>query len=418
MQESPIPANAARRLAHLAVEIARAVDGAVATGRPADVALAELFREHKEYGARDRRFLSNAVFSFFRWKGWTRTLPIEEAVPVSYLLDAEEPHPAATLLATECGRDGQPLGGSSLRGKAQAFARWTGGSEPDAASLVPAWTQDAVPADRLDRCIASFQQRPPTWLRARTGRENDVIEALGRAGIPARQHARLPSALAVDGASPLRALPPAVQPLFEIQDLASQCVGLVCSPAPGESWWDTCAGAGGKSLHLADLMKDTGSIVATDIRPAALRELRRRAGRAGAGILQAASAFPSSALFDGVLVDAPCSGVGTWSRNPDARWRTGGTDVAEKAAVQARLLHDAADHVRPGGRLVYAVCTLTEAETSGVVGPFLESRAEFAPEKTTHPLDGKTEDGIIRVWPWDGPCDGMFVCAMRRKGGG
>jgi 16S rRNA (cytosine967-C5)-methyltransferase len=116
-----------------------------------------------------------------------------------------------------------------------------------------------------------------------------------------------------------------------------------------------------------------------------------------------------------VLVDAPCSGIGTWNRNPDMRWRTAAADVAAKAAVQREVLARAARGVRPGGVLVYAVCTVTAAETTDVAGGFGRSHPDFAAEPVAHPLTGERQVGVFWIWPWDGPCDGMF-CARWRRG--
>ena len=423
MQRNPLPAKAARRLAELAAEVTRHVDQAVAEGHPADVTLAAYFRERRELGARDRRFLSDLVFSYYRWKGWAGG-PSEAALVASCLLDASDLHPALERLAQRAGLsdDPRPLGRATLDEKAAAAARWLGQARPQSVeSLVPRWFRDALftppgtdPGEHLARCIASLQQRPPTWLRLSRGREQGVLDEVARAGISVVS--QFGPAVAVGASSALNALSAAARSQFEVQDLASQCVGWLCSPAPGQRWWDVCAGAGGKALHLADLMQDRGRLVATDVRPPALSELRRRAKRAGLTSIQTSETqdLPRG-LFDGVLVDAPCSNTGTWSRNPDARWRTGEAEVRKKAKAQAALLRRAAVAVKPGGVLVYSVCAVTTAETVGVIEPFLNERPEFLPETMVHPLRKTGERGVIWIWPWEGPCDGMFIARMRRQ---
>jgi 16S rRNA (cytosine967-C5)-methyltransferase len=168
-------------------------------------------------------------------------------------------------------------------------------------------------------------------------------------------------------------------------------------------------------------MAGRGQIVATDARPSALRELDRRTRSRAVGILRwqqldAAAETPGGQAFDGVLIDAPCSGIGTWSRNPDARWRTARGDIASRAELQTRLLANAAPRVKPGGVLVYAVCTVTEAETNDVIRSFLATHSNFALDPLDHPLAGARANGELRVWPWDGPCDGMYIARMRRRG--
>jgi len=118
--------------------------------------------------------------------------------------------------------------------------------------------------------------------------------------------------------------------------------------------------------------------------------------------------------FDSVLVDAPCSGWGTWSRNPDARWRSDPRDPAQKRNLQVRMLHNAAQCVKSGGVLVYAVCTFTREETSGVLERFLAEHPEFKPEPFTHPLTGDPAAGTVQIWPWEGPGDGMFIARLRK----
>ena len=115
-----------------------------------------------------------------------------------------------------------------------------------------------------------------------------------------------------------------------------------------------------------------------------------------------------------MLLDAPCSGIGTWPRNPDARWRTRPQQIMEAAERQARLLDICAARVRPGGCLVYAVCTLTREETELAVRRFLASRADFAVAPFPHPLTGADADGLVWIWPWEGPGNGMFVAKLVR----
>ncbi|MCA1809742.1 MAG: RsmB/NOP family class I SAM-dependent RNA methyltransferase, partial [Lentisphaerae bacterium] len=202
-----------------------------------------------------------------------------------------------------------------------------------------------------------------------------------------------------------------------IQDLASQAVGLICAPRPGEFWWDVCAGSGGKALHLADLMQGAGTVLATDTRSGALATLQKRLRKHASLKVRsrlAGTARAPKAGFDGVLVDAPCSGLGTWHRNPDARWRTEREQVISQALAQKQLLDDAAGKVRAGGRLVYAVCTLTKAETVDVLDDFLEHHKEFKPCPGAHPLTGEQSDGRFWIWPWQGKCNGMFIAALQR----
>jgi 16S rRNA (cytosine967-C5)-methyltransferase len=166
-------------------------------------------------------------------------------------------------------------------------------------------------------------------------------------------------------------------------------------------------------------MKGTGTIVATEIRAPMRQNFHKRLQRCGIRIIgihawDGTAITAPSRLFDGVLVDAPCSGLGTWGRNPDARWRISEDTVARLAETQIALLTTAADKVRPRGRLVYSVCTLTEKETHQVVEFFIKSRGDFRLSPAVHPLTGVPAPGPIWIWPWDGPCNGMFIAVMQR----
>jgi 16S rRNA (cytosine967-C5)-methyltransferase len=209
---------------------------------------------------------------------------------------------------------------------------------------------------------------------------------------------------------------------FELQDLNSQAVGLFCDPKPGETWWDACAGEGGKTLHLGDLMRNKGLIWASDRAPARLRTLKRRAARARlfnyrTSLWNGDSMPPTKTKFDGVLLDAPCSGIGTWHRNPHARWTTRPEDVVELAAIQQRLLARVVSSLKPGGRLVYAVCTLSKPETLGVASAVSAALPELEPLAVANPFDAGGEPAAQHwLWPQTHGGNGMFVALWRRTG--
>src|SRR5690606_24311931 len=154
-----------------------------------------------------------------------------------------------------------------------------------------------------------------------------------------------------------------------IQDLGSQLVLATLAEAPAGHWLDACAGAGGKTLQLARLLGPAGRVTAHDIRAGALAELKTRARRAGLDTIVTTTTLPAAA-FDGVLVDAPCTGSGTWRRTPRLKWTTAPEDVARAARLQAELLARFSRLVRPGGRLVYATCSLCRSENEAVVAGF------------------------------------------------
>ncbi len=419
-----LPLKVVRKQAELALPLIRQMEEAVISqGQPADQTLRRYYREHPEFGSRDRRFFSALVFSWFRWRGWLTPASAARCA-MACLLDVLEPHPTVTFLAEQSEINPQPAGALSMEEKARQAGRWLGTPPPSVEKLVPGWlpAQLYVPADleavhHGRQCIQAFQRRPPTWIRTELNARARVTAMLAQQAIPACPHPRLAGAISLQGAPDLERL--AAGGSFEIQDLASQCVGWICAPGRGENWWDVCAGAGGKCLHLADLMEQQGAILATDVRPGRLDALRQRArGRLRSMITcrtwDGTRASAPSQLFDGVLIDAPCSGIGTWARNPDARWRTAADDSPRRQAVQQQLLLASADQVRPGGYLVYAVCTLTTAETQTAIAGFLDARPDFQLEPTLHPLSGRPTPGLIWIWPWEADSNGMFIARMKR----
>jgi 16S rRNA (cytosine967-C5)-methyltransferase len=403
--------------------IAKAVLDAVLHGRPADRELARHMRELGRVHPRLARLIPRAVFALFRWWGWTRDLA-ERDVPLallaSYLLDSGPYHP----VTTDWARRYDWIKGASLTPPPAAAAlddraAWLRAfvNEPkrrfNPLALVPAWFFSAVdlPGHAFERALLEALQRPaPLWIRRRDDAPLD--------GLALDPHAAVPLAAKAASADSLYLHPAFKKGLFEIQDLASQAVSLACAPSPGSRWWDACAGGGGKTLHLASLLKGKGTVLATDVKAHKLDETRRRAARARLHnvVARAWDGRRTPGAFDGVLVDAPCSGVGTWRRNPDARWRTGERDVAELAAKQRDILARAAEGVKPGGVLVHAVCTLTRAETGGVVDAFLAEHGGFRLDPAPHPLTGAATDGRIWIWPHEHDCDGMFIARMARRG--
>jgi len=407
-----------------------AVERVVEEGHPADVFVTSEFRRHREWGSRDRRLLSRLVFGAFRWRGWLgRYADRGDRVLIgAHLLESTESHPVIETMIRAIGSDPAglaPLGDQSLEDKAVGIAPLLEGHAPSWRDLMPCWVSSELavppntdPSAHHRRCVESFQRRPPLWLRAVGVSGEDLAQRLVSVGYEAAPHASLKEAVAVPSDRPhLPTLEKAIGPCFEVQDLASQAVVVGSAPSAGERWWDMCGGAGGKALDLASF--DT-RVWVSDIRPSALAEARRRCRRIGEDrietfVHEATTPLPAGTTFDGVLVDAPCSGLGTWSRRPDARWQTDPAGIPNRARMQEAILNNAARHVRPGGRLVYAVCTLTRQETMDVAERFSLTHPSFVPEPGPHPLDPAQIAWPIWIWPWQGPCGGMFIARWRSR---
>ncbi len=330
---------------------------------------------------------SQMVFSYYRWLGW-----LAETDPVEARLDR------ALALQRQFDRD------PSAWDEIDLIAR-----------AVPAWTRDVL--DFTPAWARALQGEPTMWIRTKPGQAEAVARQL-----PGAVPGPIPDALEYRGSADLYVQPAFQAGEFEIQDLASQFVGHLCAPQPGETWWDACAGEGGKTMHLSALMRNKGLIWASDRAEWRLQRLKRRAARAQAFNYRAAAwdgseRLPTKTMFDGVLVDAPCTGIGTWQKNPHARWSIRREDVAELAAIQGTLLDRAAASIKPGGRLVYSVCTLTRAETSETSAAFSARHPEFSPERFAcswlTPTCGPGPDVWIR--PEDWRSNGMYVAQWRRN---
>lgn len=243
----------------------------------------------------------------------------------------------------------------------------------------------------MDRCgydataaWARFDNQPaPLTLRVNTLRTTrDALgDALAHAGVDTEPTRRALAGLIVRTGNPLLT-PLADQGLFMVQDEASQLVGEFVDARPGESIFDACASPGGKTTQMAAMMHDEGRVIAADVRARRLDLLTstvRASGARSVRILQADArqALPLEPIFDAVLVDAPCSGLGTIRRDPDIRWRRVPSDFEGFAATQRVILANAAAIVRPGGRVIYSTCSSEPEENEAVVAAFLEAHPHF-----------------------------------------
>lgn len=413
--------------------IVEAVAGEVERGMPADTTLARIFRQHPEFGSRDRRIYSHAAYAYFRWLGWTRLIASDDTrvmIAWSIMLD-----PGSSDEILECWRDVVCLPEetlSALRREEIAqkgsilvkFLQESGqGVEPSMfaiANLMPAWVHSLWKhPGRLDAFIIACQSRPPTWLRIKA---TDIVSF--RTMLETQQvrffiHDKIAGAFAITSPFNLVQLERAFGQSIQVQDLASQAVGQICRPSSGDHWWDVCSGAGGKTLFLAEAVGPTGKILATDKRDTILKNLGRRASahqvtHIETRVFDASAPPPESDVFDGILLDAPCSGTGTWPRNPDARWRTMASTVSDMALLQQQILCQAIQALKPGGTLVYSVCSISKAEGPGVIRTFLDSHPDFSLDPFIHPLTALETSGEMTIMPSDGPCDGMYVARLRR----
>jgi 16S rRNA (cytosine967-C5)-methyltransferase len=276
-----------------------------------------------------------------------------------------------------------------------------------------------VPPGEVEAAAAGIAGPAPLTLRANRVRTtaDALAAALVEAGLEPARGRHHPDVLHVASATPA-ALPGFKQGWFTIQDEASVLVAAAVEARPGERILDACAGPGGKASLLASLVAPGGAVIAADASRARARLVRDSARRLGLRIPVIAqdASHPGllGASFDAVLVDAPCSGMGAARRRPELLWRVSKERLPALARLQMAILNGAADLVRPGGRLVYSVCTFPRAETDAVVRSFLAGRPDFEPAEVTGP-DGPAV--TQRLWPHRHGTDGMFYAGFTRVTG-
>jgi 16S rRNA (cytosine967-C5)-methyltransferase len=375
--------------AQAAIEILDEVIVAVRdAGAAADVVVQRYFRTRRYAGAKDRRAARELVYAAIRRAG---ERPVSGRAALIGLVE-DQPDLAGLF-------DGSPHGPPPIVA-----------AEPRAgASEVPTWL--AEPLGGL-----GLLGRAPLDLRInRLKARRADVEIEGAQPTP---HA--PDGLRLDEGTSVERLPAWEAGFVEVQDEGSQLVTIACGAAPGMTVIDLCAGAGGKTLGLAAAMANEGRIIACDADRTRLSRLMPRAERAGVTIvetrlldggreMEALSDLVGTA--DLVVVDAPCSGTGTWRRNPEARWRLTPERLARVAVLQARLLDLAAGLVRPGGCLTHIVCSLLDEEGVGQAEAFLARHTGWRSEPVVLPA-GHSRGPGMRLTPAEDGTDGFFVARL------
>ncbi len=365
-------------------------------GPPADSIVTRYFKRRRYAGSKDRRAVRELVFRAIR-----RSAERPESGRAA-ILGLVQDEPELTELF------GQPRGPETL----------ADGETAAPAGAVPEWLRGELSPLVSEAEWPALLERAPLDLRvnvSRTSRDDLLAQFDGATVTPLSPWGiRMPPDSRIDDH------PAYASGLVEVQDEGSQLIAMVCEPKEGEQHLDLCAGAGGKSLALA-AAAPAAIILATDSNRGRLSKLAPRAERAGAHIetrllsppreLEDLADWHASANL--VLVDAPCSGSGTWRRNPEGRWRLTSDRLHRLVEAQQRLLGIAAELVRPGGRLVYAVCSLLSREGAGQIGAFLDSHSSWISEDPV--IAGGRSDGAGRLLsPGHDGTDGFFVARLSR----
>jgi 16S rRNA (cytosine967-C5)-methyltransferase len=398
---------------------------------PADAAISRFFKDHPELGGRDRPMVAEAVYCWLRFR-----------YRINHLAQSGE--------------------GSSVVRQAKLALLWSGAPEQiwsagkqadnewlsrvinisadhlgvEARTCLPEWLYTKLVEQFGDSRAESFSQAvlqaAPLDLRVNTVKTSltDLLAAFTNMGIQVNLIEGLPNGLRAVGKPIVGKTQIFQEGFFEVQDAGSQWVSRLVAPRRGDLVIDFCAGAGGKTLAIGAQMKNTGRVVALDTSERRLLKFKPRAARSGLSnfstmIINDESDSRLNKYFgkaDRVVVDAPCSGMGTLRRNPDLKFRQNLQSLSELIAKQKSIVEHAAKLVKPDGRLIYITCSVLRDENEDIVSSFLQDHPDFRLRRWTEvlnpeerPLKANTTDDMLRLWPEDGESDGFFAAVLQRS---
>lgn len=410
----------------------------VATPRPADTLTSAYFRARRFIGSKDRAAINSRLYrtmrEYHRLSWWIRRAGCEvnaRTLAIAALMFSAE-HSAASLAQAF---SGERYGPTPLTKEERKLAELLEGEKLEHPDMplrermeCPEWAfqplQGALDG-AFEREMGAMMTAAPLDLRvnALKAARDEVLARLKEDGFDAHPGKLSPLSIRVFGRPQISQHPLFQDGFFEIQDEGSQLVALVADAKPGEQVVDFCAGAGGKTLALGAAMKNKGRIVAMDVLGGRLMRAKERFRRAGLHNIETRELSSErdkfvkrhAGHFDLVLVDAPCTGTGTWRRDPDKRWRQLGPGLGELVPLQKSILESAVRMVKPGGRLVYATCSLLPDENETQVEQFLAAHPDFEvkPAKEILPLPGAGK--FMQVTPAAHDTDGFFAAVLVRK---
>lgn len=411
---------------------------------PADQVVARYFREQRSLGPRERAIVSDTIYAILRRK---REL---EAQAKAQINSGGGPIERRLALLAFAG-DTQTLQAALSPAEAQWLAeiqhKQPSATAPEAAHNLPNWLADKLRAQLgslFNAAADALLQTAPLDLRVNTlaTKRDAVLKALAQQGIAASATPYSPWGIRLQGKPHIGQLPAYRQGQIEVQDEGSQLLALLLDAKRNDIVVDFCAGAGGKTLALGAAMRNTGRLYALDVSAHRLEQLKPRLARSGLSNVYPMAinneADPRlqrlAGKADRVLVDAPCSGLGTLRRKPDAKWRQSPQTIAAFAQTQAAILRSAARLLKPGGRLVYATCSLLTEENEAIAQAFsAEQQAAFTPLNAAQLLQSLKVDQAaqlctptqetaeapaaqyLRLWPHLHGTDGFFAAVWQKK---
>lgn len=381
-------------------------------GTYADKAIEKLLKRDKRWGSRDRSFIAETTYEIVRWKRL-----YAEIAEVKEPFSREDLWRIFGVWATLRGiklPDWPQLKGTPTRRIKGKFDELS--SIRKFRESIPDWLDELGEQEltkKWDAELAALNKQAPVVLRVNTLKTTvDALQKeLEEAGHPTQKLKGYPNALELEERANVFITDAFKNGFFEVQDASSQLVAPFLDVEPGMRVVDTCAGAGGKTLQLAALMQNKGQLIALDIYGNKLKELKRRARRAGAFNIETRAIDSTKVIkklygsADRVLIDAPCSGLGVLSRNPDAKWKLQPDFLAKIKDVQQDLLHQYSRIVKPGGKLVYATCSILPSENQNQVNEFLKSEAGKDFKRVEEKIVLSHESGY----------DGFYMAALELK---
>jgi len=361
--------------------------------------LKAFFKQHPQMGSRDRRWISQLVYHYFRLGWWKKDMEVSERLLLATFLCEQKPNDLLAQL--------QPAWNEQISAPVSEKLTLSGAGDLIADQLFP-FTGELSAGIDANAFALSYLQQPHFFIRIRHNKQDKIQAILKQANVPFELHENR-TTLALPNGTKIEELIPD-KSWYEVQDASSQQTGLLFKPAKGQRWWDCCAASGGKSILLKD-QEPNVQLLVSDVRRSILENLQQRFAAAGVKNYEARvadltnPAFPGTmgnVKFDGIILDAPCSGSGTWGRTPESLSFFKKEEIQRYQDLQKRIADNVIHFVKPGGTLIYITCSVFKKENEDMVA-FIEANSDLR----------KEEGGVIPGY--GSGADTMFAVKFRRN---